>query len=61
MLIVCPDCSTSYQVEAASLGESGRSVRCAHCQTEWFAEAPKALMVLEGTAAYEEPPARHDE
>ena len=61
MLIVCPDCSTSYQVEAASLGESGRSVRCARCQTEWFAEARKALMVLEGTAAYEEPPIRHDE
>jgi predicted Zn finger-like uncharacterized protein len=65
MLIVCPDCSTSYQVEIASLGEDGRSVRCARCQTVWFAEAPKALMVLEGTASstqsYEEPPARHDE
>ena len=68
MLIACPDCHTSYQVEAASLGESGRSVRCARCQTVWFAEAPKALMVLEGTAplndssqGYEEPPIRHDE
>lgn len=36
MLIVCPNCSTSYDVGAAALG-AGRSVRCASCRTVWFA------------------------
>jgi predicted Zn finger-like uncharacterized protein len=37
MLIVCPSCSTSYDLTAASLGAAGRSVRCASCKTVWFA------------------------
>ena len=40
MLIVCPSCATSYRVEPASLGEGGRSVRCARCQNVWFATLP---------------------
>ena len=32
MLIVCPNCATSYQVEPSSLGATGRSVRCVRCQ-----------------------------
>src|SRR5262245_52370923 len=43
MLIVCPSCATSYQVEPASLGHSGRSVRCARCQTVWFASVPTVV------------------
>ena len=39
MLIVCPTCETSYQVQAASLGAAGRSVRCASCKNTWFATA----------------------
>lgn len=38
MLIVCPDCATSYTVDAASLG-TGRPVRCARCRTVWFENA----------------------
>jgi predicted Zn finger-like uncharacterized protein len=38
MLIVCPACTTSYRVDPASIGE-GREVRCARCQTTWFASA----------------------
>ncbi len=37
MLIVCPTCSTSYEVTLAALGEKGRSVRCANCKNTWFA------------------------
>jgi predicted Zn finger-like uncharacterized protein len=40
MLIVCPTCATSYEVEAASLSPAGRSVRCARCKEVWFASAP---------------------
>src|SRR5262249_45556004 len=39
MLIVCPNCSTSYAIEAASLGAAGRTVRCARCKATWFAES----------------------
>lgn len=48
MLIVCPQCAASYQVAPSSLGQDGRSVRCANCHTIWFATPVEA--VLEGTA-----------
>jgi len=37
MLIACPNCSTSYEIQPASLGAAGRTVRCARCKTTWFA------------------------
>jgi predicted Zn finger-like uncharacterized protein len=43
MQIVCPNCTTSYQVEPTSVGPTGRSVRCARCQTVWFAANTAAL------------------
>ena len=42
MLIVCPNCATSYQVEPSSLGATGRSVRCVRCQKVWFAANTEA-------------------
>ena len=45
MLIVCPNCATSYEIDPAALGEAGRTVRCARCQTTWFAGgAPEPQM-----------------
>jgi predicted Zn finger-like uncharacterized protein len=43
MQIVCPNCSTAYQVEPSAVGASGRSVRCARCKTVWFATDTSAL------------------
>jgi predicted Zn finger-like uncharacterized protein len=43
MLIACPTCAASYEVEPAALGEAGRSVRCAGCRTVWFAAAESEL------------------
>jgi predicted Zn finger-like uncharacterized protein len=43
MLIVCPNCATSYRVNSSSLGASGRSVRCVRCRNVWFAHDPGAL------------------
>jgi predicted Zn finger-like uncharacterized protein len=40
MLIVCPNCATSYDVDAASLRPDGRRVRCVRCRTVWHAELP---------------------
>lgn len=36
--MTCPDCSTRYTVDAKTLGQSGRKVRCASCAHEWFAK-----------------------
>src|SRR5207244_1402250 len=46
MLIVCPNCATSYRVEPSSLGATGRSVRCVRCRNVWFAHDPSALTAI---------------
>ena len=42
MLIDCPNCATSYQVDTSSIGAHGRSVRCLRCRNVWFAEPEPA-------------------
>ena len=49
MLIVCPSCATSYQVEPDSLGQGGRSVRCVGCRNVWFATIPVVVSTLTGS------------
>jgi predicted Zn finger-like uncharacterized protein len=46
MLIICPNCATSYQIEPSSLGAAGRSVRCVRCRTIWFVRDPEALSAI---------------
>jgi predicted Zn finger-like uncharacterized protein len=46
MLIVCPNCATSYDVDVASLRPAGREVRCLRCQGIWRAELPHAEKLL---------------
>ena len=38
MLIICPDCETSYEVDSADLGADGRKVRCNQCGALWHAK-----------------------
>src|ERR1700754_4040434 len=47
MLIVCPTCTTTYQIKLAALGEAGRTVRCASCKNTWFATPDSAIMEAE--------------
>lgn len=37
MQIVCPNCTTAYDVKPGTIGPEGRSVRCARCRTVWTA------------------------
>jgi predicted Zn finger-like uncharacterized protein len=37
MQIVCPHCTTSYAVDPATFGTSGRTVRCVRCKETWLA------------------------
>lgn len=41
MIIICPECSTRYVVADASIGEEGRTVKCANCAHQWFQGAPE--------------------
>jgi predicted Zn finger-like uncharacterized protein len=53
MQIVCPNCTTAYEVDAGALG-AGRSVRCVRCQTVWHADPtqqPAAAAALEPAMA----------
>ena len=46
MLIDCPSCSTSYAIDPASLGTTGRTVRCARCKATWFASPNKQALAV---------------
>lgn len=43
MLIVCPHCTTSYALDLATLGASGRNVRCSRCKEMWMAHPEDAV------------------
>lgn len=51
MLIVCPNCATSYMIDPASVGPNGRAVRCARCKSTWFAGA-NAAKAAPGVSAF---------
>jgi len=43
MLIVCPNCATTYDIALSALGADGRPVRCARCKKVWQASADDAV------------------
>lgn len=56
MQIVCPHCSTSYEVNSTALGPEGRSVRCARCKEVWHA-MPESSFAATADESYAEPSA----
>jgi predicted Zn finger-like uncharacterized protein len=59
MLIVCPTCATTYQIQLATLGAAGRSVRCTKCKNTWFATPDSVIdeATLATASAVASPPA----
>ncbi len=51
MLIVCPSCATSYNLDLASLPPNGRKVRCVRCRTVWHARPNQRERLLAAAAA----------
>jgi predicted Zn finger-like uncharacterized protein len=51
MLIVCPNCATSYDVDVASLRPNGRKVRCVRCKEVWQAELSHADKLMAAAEA----------
>ncbi len=36
MILTCPECETQYFADDATIGDSGRTVKCATCGHSWF-------------------------
>jgi predicted Zn finger-like uncharacterized protein len=51
MLIVCPNCATSYDVDVATLRPNGRRVRCVRCKEVWQAELSHSDKLMAAAAA----------
>lgn len=49
MILTCPDCATSYFVDAAKIPPDGRTVKCSSCGKRWTAHAEVSeLELVEG-------------
>ncbi|MEQ9436354.1 MJ0042-type zinc finger domain-containing protein [Hyphomonas sp.] len=55
MILTCPSCETQYFADDSTIGESGRTVKCATCGHSWFVR-PEGIAGDEHAAA----PAAHE-
>jgi predicted Zn finger-like uncharacterized protein len=51
MPIVCPHCTTSYAIDPAKLGDTGRTVRCSRCKEVWLARPEDVIQTDARVAA----------
>jgi predicted Zn finger-like uncharacterized protein len=51
MHIICPHCTTSYAIDLATLGASGRTVRCSRCKEVWLARPEEAIAMAAAAPA----------
>ncbi len=48
MILTCPECETQYFAEDSTIGDSGRTVKCATCGHSWFVGPEGAKAALSG-------------
>jgi len=53
MQIICPHCTTFYDVDPSKFGAAGRNVRCARCGETWLAK-PESAAAMAGPDSFEE-------
>ncbi len=55
MILTCPSCETQYFADDSTIGESGRTVKCAACTHSWFVHPDGAddTTATAGPAAHE--------
>jgi predicted Zn finger-like uncharacterized protein len=53
MQIICPHCTTFYDVDSSKFGPAGRNVRCARCGETWLAK-PESAAAMAGPDTFEE-------
>jgi len=62
MIIVCPECSTRFNVNADRIPEGGAKVRCARCKHVFLAEKPldQEPQAIEEVESFQEEPTADD-
>jgi predicted Zn finger-like uncharacterized protein len=53
MILTCPSCSTHYFADDSTIGESGRTVKCAACGHSWVVAPKTAGSAKPNAAAHE--------
>ena len=56
MILTCPNCETQYFADDSTIGESGRTVKCAACGHSWFVAPPG----MDAEASGPNPAAAHE-
>jgi len=47
MLITCPSCADSYELDPSTLGPAGGSLHCGRCGRTWFVANTAAMLAIE--------------
>ncbi len=53
MILTCPECETQYFADDSTIGESGRTVKCASCGHSWFVGPEGAPSAATSPGAHE--------
>ena len=53
MILTCPECETQYFAEDSTIGDSGRTVKCATCGHSWFVGPEGSAPGTEAMGAHE--------